>query len=43
MYEQEYEEEMKKREEEIIEYVNRLSKAELRQMLIQRMIDDLCY
>ena len=23
--------------------INRLSKAELRQMLIQRMIDDLCY
>ena len=43
MYEQEYEEEMQEREEEIIEYVMRLSKAELRQMLIQRMIDDLYY
>ena len=43
MYEQQYEEEMKEREAEIVEYVMRLSKAELRQMLIQRMIDDLYY
>lgn len=43
MYEQEYEEEMQAREAEIVEYVMRLSKAELRQMLIQRMIDDLYY
>ncbi|MBE5893665.1 MAG: SWIM zinc finger family protein [Lachnospiraceae bacterium] len=41
MYEQEYEQEMQEREEEIREFVMRLSKEELRQMLIQRMIDDL--
>ena len=43
LYEQEYEQEMQEREEEIVEYVMKLSKAELRQMLIQRMIDDLYY
>lgn len=41
MYEQEYEQEMQVREEEIREYVMKLSKAELRKMLIRRMIDDL--
>ena len=41
MYEIEYEQEMQEREEEIREYVMRLSKEELRQLLIQRMIDDL--
>ena len=41
LYEQEYEKEMQEREEEIREYVMKLSKAELRQLLIQRMIDDL--
>ncbi len=41
MYEKEYEQEMQEREEEIREYVMRLSKEELRQLLIQRMIDDL--
>lgn len=43
MYEQEYEQEMKEREEKIVDYVMRLSKAELQQRLIQRMIDDLYY
>ncbi len=43
MYEQEYEQEMKKREEEIRKYVMGLSKAELREKLIQRMINDLHY
>ena len=43
LYEQEYEQEIQEREEEIVEYVMKLSKAELRQMLIQRMIDDLYY
>ena len=43
MYEEEYEQEMQKHEEEIREYVMNLSKAELREMLIQRMIDDLYY
>lgn len=43
MYELEYEQEMKEREAEIVEYVMHLSKAELRRMLIQRMIDDLYY
>ncbi len=43
MYEQEYEQKMKEREEEIREYVMQLSKAELREKLIQRMIDDLYY
>jgi len=32
---------MQEHEEEIREYVMKLSKAELRQLLIQRMIDDL--
>ena len=41
LYEQEYEKEMQEREEEIREYVMKLSKAELRQLLIQRMIGDL--
>lgn len=41
MYEQEYERKIQEREEEIREYVMKLSKAELRQMLIRRMIDDL--
>ena len=43
MYEKEYEREMKEREEEIIEYVMSLSKAELRQRLIECMINDLYY
>ena len=43
IYEQEYEKEMKEREKEIIEYVMSLSKAELRDKLIQRMIDELYY
>ena len=43
LYEKEYEQEMLAREEEIIEYVMNLSKAELREKLIQRMIDDLYY
>lgn len=43
MYEREYEQEMKEREEEIIEYVMSLSKAELRQRLIECMINDLYY
>ena len=43
LYEQEYEQEMKEREEEIREYVMNLSKAELREKLIQRMVDDLYY
>ena len=42
-YEQEYEEEMQEREDEIVDYVMHLSKAELQQMLIQRMIDELYY
>ena len=41
MYEQEYEQEMLEREEEIRKYVMKLSKEELRQLLIRRMIDDL--
>lgn len=41
MYEQEYEREMKEREEEIKEYVMKLSKTELREKLIQWMINDL--
>ena len=43
MYEQEYEQKMQVREEEIREYVMKLSKAELREKLIQRMINDLYY
>ena len=43
IYEQEYEQEMQEREEGIIEYVMSLSKAELREVLIRRMIDDLYY
>lgn len=43
MYEQEYELEMQEREEAIREYVMKLSKAELREMLIERMINDLYY
>ena len=43
LYEQEYEQEMQEREEEIREYVMKLSKAELREKLIQRMINDLYY
>ena len=43
MYDREYEQEMKEREEEIIEYVMSLSKAELRQRLIECMINDLYY
>lgn len=43
LYEKEYEQEMLAREEEIREYVMNLSKAELREKLIQRMIDDLYY
>ena len=42
-YEREYELEMQEREAEIVEYVMHLSKAELQQMLIQLMIDDLYY
>lgn len=41
MYEKEYEQEMKEREEEIRKYVMSLSKAELREKLMQRMINDL--
>ena len=41
MYEQEYELEMQEREKEIREYVMKLSKAELREKLIERMINDL--
>lgn len=41
IYEQEYEKEMLEREEEIKTYVMKLTKAELRDLLIQRMIDDL--
>lgn len=41
IYEQEYEKEMLEREEEIKTYVMKLTKAELRELLIQRMIDDL--
>ena len=41
MYEQEYEQEMLEREEEVRKYVMKLSKEELRQLLIRRMIDDL--
>lgn len=43
LYEQEYERKMQEREEEIREYVMKLSKAELREKLIQRMINDLYY
>ena len=43
LYEQEYEQEIQEREDAIREYVMGLSKAELRQELIQRMIDDLYY
>lgn len=43
LYEQEYELEMQEREEAIREYVMKLSKAELREMLIDRMINDLYY
>lgn len=43
LYEQEYEQEMQEREEEIREYVMKLSKAELREQLIQRMMDELYY
>ena len=43
LYEQEYELEMQEREEAIREYVMKLSKAELREMLIDRMISDLYY
>lgn len=42
-YEQECEQEMQEREEEIREYVMKLSKAELREKLIQRMINDLYF
>ena len=38
MYEREYEQKMQEREKEIGEYVMQLSKAELREKLIQRMI-----
>ena len=41
LYEQEYKDKMQEREEEIVEYVMQLSKAELREKLIQRMINDL--
>ena len=43
LYEEEYEQEMQKREEEIVEYVLSLSKEELRNILIQRMIDEMYY
>lgn len=43
MYEQEYEQKMKEREEEIKKYVMSLTKMELREKLIRRMIDDLYY
>ena len=43
MYEQEYKRERQVREEEIRKYVMQLSKAELREMLIRRMIEDLRY
>ena len=43
MYEREYEQKMQEREKEIREYVMQLSKAELREKLIQRMINDLYY
>lgn len=43
MYEKEHERKMKEREEEIRKYVMSLSKAELREKLIQRMINDLYY
>lgn len=41
IYGQEYEKEMLEREEEIKAYVMQLTTAELRNLLIQRMIDDL--
>ena len=43
MYEQEYEPEMQEREDAIREYALKLSKAELREMHIERMINDLYY
>ena len=43
MYEREYEQKMHEREKEIREYVMQLSKAELQEKLIQRMINDLYY
>ena len=43
MYEREYEQKMQEREKEIREYVMQLSKAELQEKLIQRMINDLYY
>ena len=43
LYEQEYEQDMQEREEEIRKYVMKLSKAELREKFIQRMINDLYY
>lgn len=43
IYEQEYEQAMQEREEEIIKYVMSLSKSELREKLIHRMINDLYY
>lgn len=43
IYEEEYELELLKQEEAIIDYVMSLSKTELREQLIRRMIDDLYY
>lgn len=43
LYKEEYEQEMLDQEEMIVEYVMSLSKTELREQLIQRMIDDLYY
>lgn len=43
LYEQEYEKKLQEREAEIRDYVMQLSKSELREKLIQRMIDDLYY
>ncbi len=41
LYEQEYEQEIQKSEKEIRDYVMKLSKAELREQLVRRMIDEL--
>ena len=41
LYEEAYEQEMREREAEIVDYVMKLSKAELRNILINHLIDDL--
>lgn len=43
LYEQEYEKKMQKRQEEVVEYVMSLSKAELREKLIERIMNDWYY